>query len=56
MLNTIAAIAQTIDKALILPSLSQPAIINNNARGGNTLNNDGIAEISSFLFFVMVPD
>lgn len=56
MLNTIAAIAQTMDKALILPSLSQPTTINSNAKGGNTLNNEGIAEISSFLFFVMMPD
>lgn len=56
MLNPIAAIAQTMDKALILPSLNQPTTIKSNARGGNTLNNVGIAEIFSFLFFVMMPD
>ncbi|MNY52041.1 hypothetical protein D3C86_1876810 [compost metagenome] len=34
-------------------SLNQPATINNSASGGNTLINENIADVSSFLFFVM---
>lgn len=54
MLDRIATIAQTTDRGLNLLPLNQPTTMNTSASGGNTLNRNGIADISSFLFFVMV--
>jgi hypothetical protein len=54
MLNTIAIAAQANERELTFVCLNQPEIINNNAKGGNTLINENIANVSSFLFFVMI--
>lgn len=54
ILNKIAAIAQTTDRVLTLFTLHQPTMINNSANGGNTPNSDSIADVSSFLFFVIM--